>query len=266
MRPWPFVEKVGVPRYKTCGGGVVGRTSELLPAGVAGTVERQCYVAELNLADVDLRFVVKRTGPIVSMTMLADLDHRLASTAQNTGATLLIDCAVLDVSPGAVHIDLWTTKGVLRAQFVIAADGENSLISRRLAWPDGRVLLAGDAVDLVTGEGFTFAIRSSQVAAQSLLDGSTHATRIHHAYHLRISETILPELRAGRFLTRLRYCPTRTRNTLFQLHGQKLSEAMSDVVVGKRRYMHILRLLEDLKLFRFWDRAVGPWHCAVRSP
>ena len=128
------------------------------------------------------------------------------------------------------------------------------------------MLLAGDAVDPVTGEGFTFAICSGQVVAQSLLDGSTHATRIHHAYHARISDTILPELRAGRFLARLLYRPTCMRNTLFRIHGQKLSEAMSDVVVGKRRCMHILRLLEDLKLARFWDRAVGPWHCAVLSP
>jgi len=40
-----------LPRYKTCGGGLVRRAVELLPADVQRVIERNCVIAELHLLD-----------------------------------------------------------------------------------------------------------------------------------------------------------------------------------------------------------------------
>src|SRR5208283_840099 len=72
-----LVEKASMPRYKTCGGGVVFRALRLLPFDVSEAIDRQCHAAELNLADAGLSFLVKRDYPLVSMTMRENFDNLL---------------------------------------------------------------------------------------------------------------------------------------------------------------------------------------------
>ncbi len=50
-----LLDKERLPRYKTCGGGLVERGLELLPADVQAVVERRCRSAELHLLDDDLK-------------------------------------------------------------------------------------------------------------------------------------------------------------------------------------------------------------------
>ena len=102
-----------------------------------------------------------------------------------------------------------------------------------------RILLVGDAAgfaDPVTGEGISFALRSGQLAAQSLVDGNLEEEAVQGKYARSVAETLMPELRAGRLLARLLYDFPRLRSWAFLQQGQRLSEAVTDVMAGTRTY------------------------------
>jgi geranylgeranyl reductase family protein len=348
-----IVERADLPRYKTCGGGLVGKALRLLPPEGRGAIERACDTAELNVLDAGLHFVTRRDAPIVGMTMRAELDHRLVQRAQRAGADLLSPCAVAGVELHDGHVMLDTLCGQVRAAFVIAADGANSLVARRLRWPDGRVLapaleceigvgadvlarfgvtarfdfgvvptgyawvfpkrghlsvgvlsmrrgrvdlnaalaryldavgldrvesierhgytipvtprqgppargrvlLVGDAVGLadpVTAEGISNALMSGAIAAESLIDSGLDAARTADAYADKLARTLLPELKAARRLAQLLYFWPRLRNLAFRVHGQRLCEAMTDVIAGERTFRQLVRA------GNYW-RALRPW-------
>ena len=129
-----ILEKAALPRYKTCGGGLLHRARKLLPASVAPVVEREFNAITLNLSGNGLSFTATRSEPIVSMTMRADLDHLLAQVAAKHGAQLLESCLVKYVTPENNFVEISTTQGEFRAQFVIAADGVHSQTAKANGW------------------------------------------------------------------------------------------------------------------------------------
>jgi geranylgeranyl reductase family protein len=126
-----LIEKATLPRYKTCGGGVLRRAIALLPVDVRSAIERECHVAELVHHEPRFRFACERERPIVSMVMRDRFDHLLAMAAQSSGAQLLAGTAVLEVTMEPARVRLATSAGDIRARFVIAADGVNSVIARK---------------------------------------------------------------------------------------------------------------------------------------
>lgn len=346
-------EKARLPRYKTCGGGIVQRAIRLLPIDITGAVERECYTAELNLLDSGLSFCTSRDQPIVCMTMRERFDYVLASAARDAGAVLRDSCAVVDIRPGCDALEVVTTDGAVRAQYVIGADGATSVVARRGGWPrpvhvmpalecevfvgaadfsrfdgcarfdleviehgyawvfpkgrhlsigvgivssrnsgvrlkeafarytdriglstikrmeqhgfgipfgprarelmKGRVLLVGDAAgfaDPLTGEGITFAIQSGELAARALLEGNLDKDRVRSLYHEKLERVILPELRWGRFLSKLLYDVDPARKWLFRRRGQALAEAMTHIMAGEKTFREIFRTPSAyLKLF-----------------
>lgn len=131
---------------------------------------------------------------------------------------------------------------------------------RRGPFIDKRILLVGDAAgfaDPVTGEGISFAIRSGLMAAQALIDGQLEEESVRNSYSGSVTETILPELQRGRGLARLLYNYPRIRSWAFSQHGQILSEAVTDVMDGKKQYRDLafkpralLRLLSPYRRAR----------------
>src|SRR5262245_45603674 len=69
-----LIEKASLPRYKTCGGAVLGRAYRLLPDRAGEVVERQFRSVSLNFLGTGLKFLATRTTPLIYMTMRADLD------------------------------------------------------------------------------------------------------------------------------------------------------------------------------------------------
>lgn len=133
-----LLEREPLPRYKTCGGGLVARAFDLLPPEVRGVVERRCEIAELHLLDRDMHFRATRTPAFISMTMRDRLDHTLATAAVASGAELRAPCRVTGLHPERAGIRLDTDRGVVSASFVIAADGAGSDVARLAGWTDGR--------------------------------------------------------------------------------------------------------------------------------
>ncbi len=131
-----LVEKASMPRYKTCGGGIVARALKLVPVDVTEAIERECNVAELNLADSDLRFSVERNYPLVSMTMRRNFDYLLFCAAAQAGARTMDGCRVLDVLPHNGKMEVKTDRGSLLCRFVVGADGGQSIVARKGGWRD----------------------------------------------------------------------------------------------------------------------------------
>lgn len=338
-----LLEKHDLPRYKTCGGGVVYRALRLLPFDIHDAVERHCHRAELNMEMDNLHFSTVRQKPIVTMTMRERFDFGIVEAARKEGAKVYSRCSVIDVQSGREQVELATNRGPFRGRFVVAADGAMSSVARCAGWgrirhhlmpalecevqigdkehrkfseaarfdfaavpcgygwvfpkhehlsigvlnsgrsrlnlnrsfdgylnrvgissvksierhgfviPVGsgdislvknRVILTGDAAGLadpITGEGITFAIRSGQLAADALLKGDLRQEAVGRIYSHSVSSEILSELRWGRALAKLTYGSSRLRSFIFSRYGQKLCEAMTDVLMGERTYGEMVR-------------------------
>ena len=132
-----LVEKERLPRYKTCGGGLVGRALAALPDRARAAVELECRTVELHFnapGGERLSFAVESEQPVVAMAMRSELDAVLARDAVEAGAELLSPCAAGAVTAGRDRVELDTQAGVLRAPFAIAADGATSRVAAGAGW------------------------------------------------------------------------------------------------------------------------------------
>ena len=143
-----IVERCALPRQKPCGGGISTRVLTRFPwlADPLRTIASN-PVSDLYLegpsGDV---FRMQSNGPAVVLIRRIEFDHLLASLAMQAGATLVAPAAVAQARQDATGVTLRTRDGrELRAPIVIAADGVNSVIARRLGmnpgWPAARLAL-----------------------------------------------------------------------------------------------------------------------------
>jgi geranylgeranyl reductase family protein len=346
-----IIEKAIPPRHKTCGGGVLRRAAALLPLDLQSAIERECHVAELVHHAPALRFVCRRDRPIISMVMRDRFDHLLTQAAEKGGAQLFSGAEVNDVTITDTHVELGTSVGVFRAQFVIAADGANSMVARKTgqaelrnvvpalecevtlpaaemeplmqtarfdfgivpagyAWvfpkrdhlsigvlttkrgaanlPEQyrryvdhlgirkplhedrrgyiipchprarmfdtpRVLFVGDAaglVDPVTAEGITAGILSGQLAARAIVEGKCEERTVQRIYRETLQRGLLRDLRMARWLARVLYNAPKLRAGLLTRHGQRVSELITQIVIGETTYSAAVgRARNYLKLF-----------------
>lgn len=135
-----ILEKKKLPRYKTCGGGVVYRARKIMAVDINSVVEREFYSAKINFLPNNLSFEARSDKPLISMTTRASLDYLLVSAAQNAGTDIMEGAKVLAVSVSKNQVDLQTTSGPVKAKFVIAADGANSVVAKSAGWKESRLL------------------------------------------------------------------------------------------------------------------------------
>ncbi len=131
-----LLEKAALPRYKTCGGGLLHRAAKLLPTLPESVIERRFHSVDLNFLGTDRNFTITRPEPIVYLTMRDRLDHHLARTAVDDGTRLLDSCPVKNITIHDDFVDLITDRETFRARFVIAADGVYSPIAKAAGWPE----------------------------------------------------------------------------------------------------------------------------------
>ena len=125
-----------MPRYKTCGGGVLPRAFKLLPPGVHHAIEHTFNSAALYFLGSNLKFVATRPQPMVHMTMRAELDARLAREAERAGVQLVGSCPVRRVQVQANRVEIVSDREHFQAKFVIAADGVHSVTAKAAGWPE----------------------------------------------------------------------------------------------------------------------------------
>ena len=117
------LEKQKLPRYKTCGGGVVLRAINLLPFEITPVAQKVIYSADVYDQENNLKFLIKSDTPMIRFVMRADLDNYILSKALGKGAKVYDQTEVKAVSVAKNKVNIETEKKTFTANYVIAADG-----------------------------------------------------------------------------------------------------------------------------------------------
>ena len=153
----------------------------------------------------------------------------------------------------SAYIDILGIKKVYKSE----KHGYVIPMSSRRTFAKNRILLAGDAagfIDPITAEGISFAILSGQLAAESLIEGNMEPAAVSNEYNNMIARKILPEIKAGKFLAKFIYGFRGLRVWIVKLYGKKLSELMTDVVIGNKQYSELVKNpLNYIKLLFKWS-------------
>ena len=135
-----ILEKETLPRYNTCGGGLVFRGREMLPVSVQEAVEKEFDSLAVYFDQQAQPFTAQRNFPILSMVMRDQFDHLLVQEAVKLGAVLLEGQALQQLE-FADKISLHTQKEVLHARYVVAADGVLGPTAKLAGWKETRKLI-----------------------------------------------------------------------------------------------------------------------------
>lgn len=93
-----LLEKAALPRYKTCGGGLIGLSREALPAGFELPVRQRIDAITFTQQGRRGRTKRDRDGGMLTLVNRADFDHALAKAAVEAGAHLYEGAAVTAVA------------------------------------------------------------------------------------------------------------------------------------------------------------------------
>ena len=127
-----ILEKETLPRYKTCGGGVISKVSELLPYKIDPVVECKLYKSDIYDHANDLHFIIERDIPIINMTMRSSLDHFMLTKAREVGTEIKEENEVIDINEKNGFVEVITRNQSYETKFVIAADGATGITTRKL--------------------------------------------------------------------------------------------------------------------------------------
>ena len=135
-----MLERFALPRQKPCGGGISTRVLSRFPwlpeplRQIPSNPVSNLYL-EGPSGDV---FRMTANGPAVILIRRVDFDYMLVRLAQAAGAEVLAPAAVAGAAQDRDGVTLRTRDGrAFRAPMVIAADGVNGVVARRLGIHDG---------------------------------------------------------------------------------------------------------------------------------
>ncbi|MFC8538153.1 geranylgeranyl reductase family protein [Streptomyces sp. NPDC057249] len=125
-----LLERASIPRYKTCGGGLIGASLAALPPDLP-----------LDIRDTADRFTFSHSGraertlscstPTCAMVYRSELDAALTEAAATAGAQVNDCTTVTTLEQDADTVTVRTGRGdTLRARAVIGADGSASRVAR----------------------------------------------------------------------------------------------------------------------------------------
>ena len=134
------VDRATFPRYKTCGGGLIGHTLDALPYGFQVPARAEIHRATLTLDGG--RWADRHSDRrLLRLVDRASFDQALLRAAQEAGAQSREGLTVTGVDQDDDLVTLQTSEGPLRARYVIGADGSASRVARHVG-------VTTDAVDL----------------------------------------------------------------------------------------------------------------------
>lgn len=126
------VERATHPRYKTCGGGLIG----LSLAEVTDRIEVPAHdrVDQVTVTrDGRREFTRRHSGPILEMVRRDEFDDRLRAAAVAAGAEVREGVAVRAVEQDPDEVRLRLADGeVIRARTVVGADGSSGITARHV--------------------------------------------------------------------------------------------------------------------------------------
>lgn len=131
-----LIERQRLPRYKVCGGGLIGLSLAALPEGFEPPVVNRASRATFTYR---LGAEVSRgsAGVVIPMVMRSDFDAGLVECAAGAGVDVRDGVTVTGVAEGddtavSERVTLSTDTGAISARVVIAADGSASRLARHV--------------------------------------------------------------------------------------------------------------------------------------
>ncbi len=128
-----LLEKAELPRYKTCGGGLIGYSRRALPEGFEIPVRQRIDAITFTHDGAKERTRRDRAGDLLALVNRAEFDLALTKTAVDAGAVLRTGATVSSVDQpepaGPVTLNLADGSSV-QARAVVGADGSASRIAR----------------------------------------------------------------------------------------------------------------------------------------
>ncbi len=122
-----LVERADLPRYKRCGGGVIGAARRSLEATGLDLAPLVLDTAgRVTFTQGGRRAFTRQVAPFLPMVSRAHLDSALVARAREAGAEVLTGTTVRAYRQDARGVDVTTTRGTLRANAVVGADGSGS--------------------------------------------------------------------------------------------------------------------------------------------
>ncbi len=126
------LERATHPRYKTCGGGLIGTSlaevADRIDVPVHDRVDRVTFTRDGRRG-----FTRRHTGPLVSMIRREEFDHRLRAAATAAGAEVREGVAVRAIEQDPDEVRLRLADGdTVRARTVIGADGSSGVTARHV--------------------------------------------------------------------------------------------------------------------------------------
>jgi geranylgeranyl reductase family protein len=223
-----LLDRAAFPRYKTCGGGLLGESLELIPQEARATIESEVRTTVVT-DRFRRRFRISRPDPFLALVRRSEFDAALAKAAQEAGARFADGVALREIrepDPGATHTELRTSAGTVRACVVIGADGTSGRVGRYVGVAAGGVDLGledevampaddalwRDVVHLDWGGAagsyaWVFPKRESLTVGVIQQKGSPAETREYLAAwrrHLGLDEATAPTLHSSGHLTQWR--------------------------------------------------------------
>jgi geranylgeranyl reductase family protein len=124
------LERAEHPRYKTCGGGLIGTSLSTLPAGFEVPARDRIDRATFTL-DGRRAFTRRGAGPLLVMVQRDEFDAALCRAAQAVGATVRVRAMVRTIEQTHDAVRLYLASGdEVQARVVIGADGSAGLTGR----------------------------------------------------------------------------------------------------------------------------------------
>jgi geranylgeranyl reductase family protein len=124
-----LIDRAEFPRYKTCGGGLLGASRSLLPPQALGAIEGEISeVVFSRLGRERIRLV--RDAPFLAMSDRERLDAGLLEAARAAGVHVATGVTVRGIAEEHERVVVATDAGTIRARFAIGADGTGGRTGR----------------------------------------------------------------------------------------------------------------------------------------
>lgn len=146
-----IIEKEKMPRYKTCGGGVISRATKILPFGLDSVIERQIYKADIFDQVNELHFKIVREDPIINMTMREKLDQLILGKAVDEGAEFQQGTLVTDIIEKKDFLEVITNNITFISKFVIGADGAMGITAKKVGVRNSHKIVPAIESELYVG-------------------------------------------------------------------------------------------------------------------
>ena len=148
-----LVDGARFPRYKTCGGGLIGTSLDLLPPAALAAVERRAATVSFSYRGRAARRI-RSERPFLALVRREVLDQALVDAAVAAGAEFRDGTRVRAIEERADGVRL-TGPGVeVQAAAVVGADGSAGVVGRWVGVRTARVDLGLEVELAGTGDGW----------------------------------------------------------------------------------------------------------------